>query len=75
MVRDGGGHVMIVVGQDQHGNVMGVGGNQSDAVTVVPFALKRLNKGFWWPDSVGNPPINRPLPVVRSDGRISSNEA
>jgi len=75
MVRNGGGHITIVVGQDQHGNIMGVGGNQSDAVTVVPFARSRLNKGFWWPDSVGNPPINRPLPVVRSDGRISSNEA
>lgn len=35
MLRDGGGHIAIVVGRDQHGNIMGLGGNQSDAVVCL----------------------------------------
>jgi len=77
MVRNGGGHIGVVVGKDQHGNVMLLGGNQSDAVNIKPFAQSRLNKGFWWPDSV---PIPKrigfsSLPIVQSDGKISHNEA
>jgi uncharacterized protein (TIGR02594 family) len=77
MLRDGGGHITIVVGRDQHGNIMGLGGNQSDAVTIAPFATSRLNKGFWWPSDV--PPPGRTgvttLPIVRSDGRVSNKES
>jgi uncharacterized protein (TIGR02594 family) len=77
MLRNGGGHITIVVGRDQHGNIMGLGGNQSDAVTIAPFAMSRLNKGFWWP--AAGPPAGRTgvktLPIVRSDGRVSSNES
>jgi len=58
---------------------MGLGGNQSDAVSIVPFAVSRLNKCFWWPKSVQTPPtsmigINH-LPIVQSNGKVSSNEA
>jgi uncharacterized protein (TIGR02594 family) len=77
MLRDGGGHIICIVGRDQHGNVMGLGGNQSDQVSIIPFAQSRLNKGFWWPSSVA-PPAKvgfSALPVVRSDGKVSSNEA
>lgn len=77
MLRNGGGHVMCIAGKDQHGNVMGLGFNQSDAVTIAPFATSRLNRGYWWPSSVVLPKNTgmSTLPVVRSDGRISSNEA
>ena len=76
MVRSGGGHIICVVGKDQHGNIMGLGGNQSDKVSVVPFPMSRLNKGFWWPKSVPLPSRIglSELPVVRSDGKVSSNE-
>lgn len=77
MLRDGGGHIMQVVGRDQHGNVMGLGGNQHDSVSVAPFAVSRLNKGFWWPAGVPLPAlvgISR-LPLVNSDGQISAHEA
>lgn len=77
MVRSGGGHITVVAGKDQHGNIMGLGGNQSDAVTIAPFAVSRLNRGFWWPKDVPLPTqvgLNT-LPVVRSNGRLSSNEA
>lgn len=77
MLRSGGGHIIQVVGRDQHGNIMGLGGNQSDAVNIEPFAISRLNKGFWWPASVMLPAHigMSSLPVVLSDGRVSSNEA
>src|SRR4029077_15193600 len=55
MLRHGGGHIICIVGKDQNGNIMGLGGNQSDQVSIVPFPLSRLNKGFWWPDSVPVP--------------------
>lgn len=77
MLRNGGGHIGIVVGKDQHGNIMLLGGNQSDAVNIKPFARSRLNKGFWWPKSVPVPSAQGfdQLPTVLSDGRISSKEA
>lgn len=77
MLRNGGGHVIMVAGKDQHGNIMGLGFNQSDTVSIIPFPVARLNKGFWWPSSVVLPKNTgmSSLPVVRSDGRISSNEA
>ena len=77
MLRDGGGHVINVVGRDQHNNIMGLGGNQHDQVSIIPFAQTRLNKGFWWPKSVA-PPAKigfSSLPVVRSDGKLSTVEA
>jgi len=42
MRRNGGGHITIVVGRDQHGNVMCCGGNQSDAVNIKPFDPDRI---------------------------------
>lgn len=77
MLRSGGGHIIQVVGKDQRGNIMGLGGNQHDQVSIVPFPMSRLNRGFWWPSSVALPSATgvSSLPVVRSDGRISNNEA
>ena len=34
MKRQGGGHIAIVVGRDQHGNLTCIGGNQGDEVTI-----------------------------------------
>lgn len=76
MLRDGGGHIMQVVGRDQHGNVMGLGGNQHDAVNIAPFAVSRLNKGFWYPAGVPMPKLigfNK-LPLVNSNGQLSTQE-
>ncbi len=77
MLRSGGGHIVQIVGKDQHGNFMCLGGNQSDAVNIEPFPVSRLNKGFWWPSSVTIPKATgmSALPVVNSNGRVSSNEA
>lgn len=76
MTRSGGGHVICVIGRDQHGNIMGLGGNQSDRVSIIPFQQSRLNRGFWWPAGA-SPPAKigfSSLPVVRSDGKVSTKE-
>lgn len=77
MKRSGGGHVIAVVGKDQHGNIMGLGGNQADEVSIRPFPLSRLDQGFGWPEGVPLPTLVgiKSLPIVSSNGRVSSNEA
>lgn len=76
MLRNGGGHIIIVVGKAKNGNVVGLGGNQGDAVSLAEFAPSRLNKGFWWPGSVPMPSVVgfAGLPIVDSNGRLSANE-
>lgn len=67
------GHVGFVVGRDQRGNIMVLGGNQADAVNIKPFSEDRV-LGYRWPKSYALP-SPRGLPLVASDGRVSQNEA
>lgn len=46
--RTGGGHVGLVVGEDSRGRLMVLGGNQGDAVSIVPFDRDRV-VGYQWP--------------------------
>lgn len=67
------GHVGFVVGKDTSGNVMVVGGNQGNSVNTKPFSTSRV-LGFFWP--AGQPsPDSYVLPVISSDGRVSTNES
>lgn len=77
MERSGGGHITVVAGRDSAGHIMGLGGNQSDAVTIEPFAVSRLNKGYFWPAGVPLPATTGivHLPLIASNGRVSTNEA
>lgn len=72
--RKGGGHVGFVVGKDKAGNLMVLGGNQGDMVKVSPFAMSRV-AGFRLPRGYSVPVPNYLLPVLASDGRLSTNEA
>jgi uncharacterized protein (TIGR02594 family) len=77
MTRSGGGHIIQVVGKDAHGNIMGLGGNQSDEVNIRAFPILRLNKGFWWPKSVPAPKqigLSQ-LPVITMAGKLSTKES
>jgi hypothetical protein len=76
MKRDGGGHIAIVVGHDQAGNLMMLGGNQSDAVNIQAF-LRDRPLSFRWPQGIPLPSATgfESLPLVKSDGRISTREA
>ncbi|PLW77078.1 hypothetical protein C0081_12070 [Cohaesibacter celericrescens] len=70
------GHVGIVVGRDQHGNLMVLGGNQGDAVTIKPFSTDRV-VSYHYPAGVevyGKVGFEY-LPVVNSNGVVSRNEA
>lgn len=71
--RNGGGHVGFVVGKDQKGNLMVLGGNQGDTVTIAPFAMSRV-LGYRWP-GVAPFDYRYDLPLVKSSGKVSTNEA
>lgn len=69
------GHVGFVVGKDRHGNLMVLGGNQGDAVSIKPFSPERV-LGYRWPGFQPRPASERyTLPLLESDGRVSTNEA
>lgn len=80
--RDGGGHVGFIVGKDARGNLMVLGGNQSNSVSIAPFAVSRAT-GFFWPSmwSGGSLMKSVPLeerynlPLLESNGKLSTNES
>lgn len=55
LTRDGGGHVGFVVGRAPNGDLMLLGGNQSDQVCIRAFALSRVT-GYRWPAGVPDIP-------------------
>lgn len=60
--RPGGAHVFFVVGRDAGGDIVGLGGNQQDAVGFATFARGAI-KGYRWP--AGMPlPEAAPLPPI-----------
>lgn len=67
------GHVGFVVGKDKHGNIMVLGGNQGDTVSIKPFDTDRV-LGYRWP-GINPDPSRYNLPIIASDGRLSVNEA
>ena len=71
--KGGSGHVGFVVGRDRYGNLMVLGGNQGDAVTIKPFSRDRV-LAYRWP---GVWPLAErfTLPLLDSDGRVSTDEA
>lgn len=71
--RKGGGHVGFVLGQDQRGNLMVIGGNQGNRVTIAPFDRNRVI-AYRWPSGAAFPE-DKPLVLVTSDGKLSTNEA
>ncbi len=71
--RDGGGHVGFVVGKDQSGHIMVLGGNQSDAVNIKPFKTERV-VGYRYPSGIAKPK-DPALRLVASNGQVSTNEA
>lgn len=68
--RDGGGHVGFVVGQDKHNNLLVLGGNQSDMVSIAAFPRARA-VAYRWPVAV---PVNYAALPVGAAG-ISQSEA
>lgn len=70
------GHVGFVIGKDQANNLMVLGGNQGNAVSIRPFDVSRVLSYRWPEDQLHPDRIGLSnLPLVESDGRLSTNEA
>lgn len=69
------GHVGFVAGKDHNGNLMVLGGNQGDRVSIKPFSLSRV-LGYRWPTGFQPMPSRYSLPAIDSSGQsLSTNEA
>lgn len=73
--RNGGGHVGFVVGKDKDGNLMVLGGNQSNQVSIAAFSPSRALAYRWCGDGTAPSEVRYKLPVLASNGRVSTNEA
>lgn len=71
--RQGGGHVGLLVGKSIEGRIMVLGGNQGNAVNVMPFDLARVI-AYRWPVEAMNV-ARTPPPVMYASGPVSANEA
>lgn len=69
--RSGGGHVGFAVGRDPAGNLLVLGGNQSDAVNIKAFPVSRVS-GYRWPAGLVVP--TDPLPLLDAE-QLSESEA
>lgn len=67
------GHVGFVVGVSQRQRLMVLGGNQGDQVNIKAFSASRVI-GFRWPVNVPERPSYN-LPVIQSDGTLSTDES
>lgn len=69
--REGGGHVGFVVGRDYAGNLLVLGGNQGNAVSIAAFARGRVT-GYRWPAAV---PLPEPALLPIAAAKASTSEA
>ena len=69
------GHIVVIVGRDKSGNLLGLGGNQDDAVNIRAIPVARP-LSFRWPNGVGLPKNAGfdQLPVLKSDGQVVGRE-
>jgi uncharacterized protein (TIGR02594 family) len=68
MRRTGGGHVGIIVGRDNAGNLLMIGGNQGDSVNIAAFNPNRFTE-FVWPR--GHEMILDSLPILSAALSVS----
>lgn len=70
--REGGGHVGFLVGKDAAGNLLILGGNQSDQVNIRAFPVSRVT-GYRYPLELPLPTAQ--VPVLASGGVVSKRES
>jgi uncharacterized protein (TIGR02594 family) len=70
--RTGGGHVALVVGRSDKGDLLCLGANQSDTVNVAPFARNRV-LGYRWPAEYADFLLTDP-PLIDINAPRSINE-
>lgn len=67
--RTGGGHVTLIVGEDGRGNLLGLGGNQSDGVKVSAFPRTAFLT-FRWPRGVAYQVAALPVGYAPTETRV-----
>lgn len=75
--KPGSGHMTFVAGRDKRGNIMGLGGNQGNMVSINPYSPTARNAQYHWPEGSPTPAeigLNS-LPVITSSGAKLTNEA
>lgn len=71
--RVGGGHVFVFIAKTPKGNLVGIGGNQSNSVSFSEFdATRLLGVRRFYATKI---PDSAALYVVQSNGKLSTNEA
>lgn len=72
--RNGGGHVMFLVGEDRD-RYYALGGNQSDTVSVAPMDKSRFSpESFRWP-MTADKSLQRKLPTMASSAKSNTKES
>ncbi|MEN0087721.1 MAG: TIGR02594 family protein [Pseudomonadota bacterium] len=75
--RAGSGHKTFVAGRDRQGRIMGLGGNQGNAVSINPYHPTARDAQYHFPP--GYPPPSafgvNALPLISSAGKPLTNEA
>lgn len=75
--KPGSGHMTFVAGRDRRGNIMGLGGNQGNMVSINPYHPTARNAQYHFPE--GAPPPSEiglnALPILQSGGAKLANEA
>lgn len=74
--RKGGGHVTFIVGRTKTGMLVGLGGNQNDAVGYATFDPRDF-EGFRYPSEVPLPMIvgQSSLPILEARSYVPAREA
>ena len=71
--RTGGGHVFLLIGFTREGNVIGIGGNQGNKVSIAEFDKDRV-LGVRRYYAIGIPASAKRY-ILDSTGVVSTNEA
>ncbi len=69
------GHVGFAVGHTQAGDIMTIGGNQGNSVSIRPFAKSRLIAARWPTEFTGDLRLLHYIPLMTANGALSTNEA
>ncbi|GLQ26148.1 TIGR02594 family protein [Sulfitobacter pacificus] len=75
--RPGSGHMTFVAGRDRNGDIMGLGGNQGNMVSINPYDPWARNAQYHWPEGSAPPHVTglKTLPLITSAGSKLTNEA
>lgn len=70
------GHVGFAVGVDAGGNILTLGANQRDSVSIAPFKPERLIAARWPSgEALADPKLYRRIPFVSGNSPVSTRES